>query len=297
MTKLLTRIKNRLIYIVRFTHWKLLKLIVTKTVVKTKFGKYKVLLSDDVIGYLIFLRRQYDTAKFSRVVSFLKEKRHLPKDGVTLLDIGANNGVIGIQALKMNSVDRVIAIEPEPKNYELLIENINLNNVKDKIFPIQVALSDGPKELEFELDEKNSGDNRGRVQTDIENKQGEDLRETIKVPSNSLNNIALNIPAPFSTNINFCWMDIQGFEGMALKYGDQVFQKGIPSIIEIWPYGLKRSGMVLDEFYQILNKYWTHYYIIENEEFEIFKLDSFMQLVSNLDKEDDFEDILFVRVE
>lgn len=297
MTKLLGRIKNRLIYIKRFTHWKFLKLITNKTIIKTKYGKYTVLLSDDVIGYLIFLRRQYDTAKFSRVVSFLKEKGHLPKDEVTLLDIGANNGVIGIQALKMDSVNKVIAIEPEPKNYDLLIENIDQNNLKDAIYPIQVALSDGPKELEFELDEKNSGDNRGRVETDIENKQGEDLRKTIKVPSDSLDNILKNIPSHFSNNINFCWMDIQGFEGMALKYGAEAFQKGIPSIIEIWPYGLKRAGMSMEEFHQILSKYWTHYYIIEEKEFEAFSIDSFMDLVIGLDKKDGFEDILFVRAD
>jgi len=59
-----------------------------------------------------------------------------------VVDIGANIGVYTVLAAeKVGERGRVIAIEPEPKNYKLLLENIKLNKFQN-VTPVNTALSD-----------------------------------------------------------------------------------------------------------------------------------------------------------
>lgn len=64
------------------------------------------------------------------------------QSGLNVVDIGAHIGTYTILAAeKVGENGKVIAIEPELKNYELLTKNINLNNFKN-IIPVKIALSD-----------------------------------------------------------------------------------------------------------------------------------------------------------
>jgi len=64
------------------------------------------------------------------------------KEGLTVIDVGASVGPYTILAAeKVGKNGKVIAIEPWPKNYELLIKNIELNNFQN-IIPKNIALTD-----------------------------------------------------------------------------------------------------------------------------------------------------------
>ncbi|BCX15615.1 MAG: hypothetical protein KatS3mg097_507 [Candidatus Parcubacteria bacterium] len=65
------------------------------------------------------------------------------------LDIGAHIGKYSI--LYSDFYEKIYAFEPEPDNFNLLKENIRLNNLKGKIFPFQLALSDKTSKIEFYL--------------------------------------------------------------------------------------------------------------------------------------------------
>jgi len=54
------------------------------------------------------------------------------KDDSVIVDIGANIGVFSIKAAQAGSCAKVFGYEPMPKNFELLKENISLNNLKDR---------------------------------------------------------------------------------------------------------------------------------------------------------------------
>jgi FkbM family methyltransferase len=57
-------------------------------------------------------------------------------------DIGANRGIHTIfMAKKVGERGKIIAVEPERKNYEALRQNISLNNLNN-IIPIELALGD-----------------------------------------------------------------------------------------------------------------------------------------------------------
>ena len=57
-----------------------------------------------------------------------------------VIDIGAHIGVFSIFMASLAEV-KVYAYEPEPSNYELLVENIRLNRLEDRVFPFKQAVS------------------------------------------------------------------------------------------------------------------------------------------------------------
>ena len=62
------------------------------------------------------------------------------KSGYTVVDIGAHVGVFSIFAASHSDSVRVVSYEPHPDNFQLLTENIKLNNLKN-IEPLQLAVS------------------------------------------------------------------------------------------------------------------------------------------------------------
>ncbi len=46
----------------------------------------------------------------------------------TFIDIGANQGIFTLLALKERNIKNIISVEPEQNNYELLLRNIKMNN-------------------------------------------------------------------------------------------------------------------------------------------------------------------------
>lgn len=87
-------------------------IVSTKDLLKIKF--YDSINNGDIIG--VFLIEEY---------------RSLPVKGRTIIDIGANIGDSAIY-FGMHGADKVIALEPYPKNYETAKKNIELNNLSDK---------------------------------------------------------------------------------------------------------------------------------------------------------------------
>jgi len=62
------------------------------------------------------------------------------REGMTVVDVGAHIGTYTtLAAEKVGKNGKVIAIEPEPKNYKQLLENIKLNNFQN-VIPKNIAL-------------------------------------------------------------------------------------------------------------------------------------------------------------
>ena len=195
---------------------------------------FLVASNDLAIGREVFRRGTYDFEKLQRAVSMLPEGFE-PK---LLIDVGANIGTICIPAIKRNLFQTGIAIEPEPRNYSLLIANLHLNGVQRRIQPHNLALGAKPGEtLVFELSEINFGDHRVRMSSEV-GQSGEESRKTIEVKSETFDDVVGSVD-PKATLI---WMDTQGFEGYVLAGAIGALRKKPPVVIEFWPYGLERSG-------------------------------------------------------
>jgi FkbM family methyltransferase len=78
-----------------------------------------------------------------------------------ILDIGAQIGSFSTQISPHLAPDaKIYSIEPEPENFRLLSENIQLNGLAEKVFPVQAALSDRDGEAELSVSSDNTGGNK-----------------------------------------------------------------------------------------------------------------------------------------
>ena len=125
--------------------------------------KYVVLNSDKAISRTLFIKGSFDFDKVEKVISVMSAVNKAFKLE-TLIDVGANIGTVCIPAVKRGLAANAIAIEPEPLNYRVLVANIFLNDLADKIKTYNLALgSEDNQTLELELSAGHSGDHRIHV--------------------------------------------------------------------------------------------------------------------------------------
>jgi len=196
---------------------------------------FVIAASDKVIGKEVFIGREpYDFEKIETALKLLGDHKR-----TLMIDVGANIGTICIPAVKRGLFQRAVAIEPEPLNYSLLVANISINQLGDKIITHNIALGEkDDQSLIFELSEDNYGDHRIRVGSDS-GLFNEDGRKIIRVKSETLNKIMGEGDA--SANATLIWMDTQGFEGYVLSGASKALEQKTPICLEFWPYGMARS--------------------------------------------------------
>ncbi|MDP2948665.1 MAG: FkbM family methyltransferase [Chloroflexota bacterium] len=73
--------------------------------------------------------------------------------GMTVVDVGAHVGIYTLAAAaKVGDCGRVYAFEPVPRNYALLVQNIEANGFTVNVVPLRKAVSDKPGMLTLYLD-------------------------------------------------------------------------------------------------------------------------------------------------
>lgn len=119
------------------------------------------------------------------------------KPGYTVLDVGANVGIYTLLASKRGT--RVVAVEADPANANVLRQSLERNGLADRVEIHQIAATDCPKVLTLHRNPFNSGGSS--VYGD-----GESLR----VLGRTIDSLGL-------PSIDVCKMDIEGSELAALR--------------------------------------------------------------------------------
>jgi len=277
--------------------WKINKSFRTRGIIRTKQGIFNIVFNvEDSISRSLFLYKKYHLDHVEKTIAFLQEQYGYKKGEGTMLDIGANNGVISIAMLSNGYMNQSIAIEPDPTNYSILLENAKLNNLYESMICLNVAASDSKSSLDFELSADNYGDHRIRNDQDISDQlelYQETVRQIITVPSDTLDNILEGIESKFKTNIALIWVDIQGHEGFAFEGAKKIFSKDIPVVSEIWPYGILRSGKSLVDFNVIVSSIWSHFWVWRKNKFVKYPIEYFSYFLDELGTDGDFDDVIF----
>ncbi len=195
---------------------------------------FVVSCSDRVIGRRLFASGQFEFENFDTMLPLLGAEFQRK----CLIDIGANIGVICIPAVKRGLFEQAIAIEPEPRNYSLLVANVHINGLANRIETKNCALGDGQvAEVEMRLCQDNSGDHRVQSAS-RSNGDPSSSRETIRVPCFTFDQ-SIGPVDPRSTLI---WMDTQGFEGFVLAGAVKALRSKPPLVVEFWPHGWEQTG-------------------------------------------------------
>ena len=191
---------------------------------------------DEWIGRGLFVSGEFDFDKFAAAFEALVKLRPGSRPKV-LIDVGANIGSICIPAVVRGYVERAVAIEPDPQNSRLLRANIALNGLEGKIRTAETAA--GPQDgafLELELSGENLGDHRIRVSGE-DGALDEANRQVVQVPSATLDSICRTEAG----DDVLVWMDVQGFEGIALAGAKDFLARRVPMVLEFCPYLMVRA--------------------------------------------------------
>lgn len=276
--------------------WRLLGRLRDEVTVTTRQGVFTLPLRDEAISKALYVERQYELELVTRTIDFLRSLGRLPPRGQgTVLDIGANNGVISIGLLTAAEFSRAIAIEPEPGNFALLERNAKQNGLAGRMTCLRYALSDQSGELTFELSADNFGDHRIRAASAAAGAgpehYGESSRRVTRVPARRLDDV---LAESQPRDLALVWMDVQGFEAHVLRGAPALLSSGVPVVAEVWPYGLRRAGTSAEAFCTLAATAWSAYYELRGAAFEKSAIAELPALLRRLSGDEDYTNVVFL---
>ena len=135
--------------------------------------------------------------------------------GSTVLDVGANLGFYTcLFAQRVGNAGRVIAVEPTPRVFQSLQENIALNNLQHRVESLRLALSDkiGVARMNIFSEGNEVYNSMGVTKT----WQAEAPKESIKVDTSTMDELLRDV-----SDKTFCFVkiDVEGFQHQVLQGG------------------------------------------------------------------------------
>lgn len=162
-----------------------------------------------------------------------------PKIGDIVIDVGAAFGFYTIMASKrVGQGGRVVAIEPQPDNFEMLNRNIKLNKLAN-IITLNYAVSS--KKTMLKLFDSYST---------IQERAGQNLQSYIEVSADTLDNLLRQVAID---EVNWVKVDVEGAELEVLKGAVGVLSRSrdIALFVEVHSPDLVRPILELCESYKL----------------------------------------------
>ena len=138
--------------------------------------------------------------------------REALKDGMKVLDIGANIGYYALlEASMVGDRGKVFAFEPHPDNFKTLVKNVEANNFSGRIELNPMGVSDKDGRLNFFVAKKS---NQHTLNPERRREEGRDdsFKDTIEIGVRDITRILKE-----TRRIDFIRMDIEGHEIEVLR--------------------------------------------------------------------------------
>lgn len=262
----------------RLASWRLINAMPRKEIIiRTENGVLGVSSKDWMIGKKLYVDRGFEAAEIDAAVAALRGLGWLKSGRATLVDAGANVGMISIAMLLRGHFQRAVAFEPTEATFRLLVRNVQRNGLAGAIRAVPLALSASEGELELGLSRDNSGDNRIERAGAGPGRFHEERRRRVRIPATSLTGW-LTANDMDAAQIGLIWLDVQGHEAYALRgFGDLL--REIPVVTEIWPYALERSGLGVAQFLGLVGKFFSGFFTLPapSAPLPVNRLESFME--------------------
>lgn len=172
-----------------------------------------------------------------------------PISGKVFVDVGANIGTTTIPAVTMYGASRALALEPADLNVRYLRCNLIFNDLEAVVTVVKAAASSEPGTSVLEHNPGSIGDYSLRPAGERRGSRGEAQWPTEPVCVTTVDAAATaNDVKP--ARVGMLWVDTQGHDPAVLE-GAKSFFGSVPIVVEYWPYGLRRQGL-LDRFHQQL---------------------------------------------
>jgi len=170
-------------------------------------------------GYKFECRK--NTTDILHIIDFEPETTEflLNQKGKVFIDVGAHIGRYSIILSK--NFEKVIAIEAEPYNYSQLVKNIKLNNLWNKVIPLNVALTNNDGIVKLNLSEEGSG----RHSIVVNHRRG-----SIEVLGLKLDTV-IDLLRIDPKDIDVIKIDVEGAEYFVLQGMEKVLKEGKPILV------------------------------------------------------------------
>lgn len=232
--------------------------------------------SDPVVSGALTLR-VYEPSEQALFAKYLK-------GDMVLVDIGANLGLYtAISMYHLDSCGRIVAFEPHPQTYEILLRNVNANRTNGRACPrvdiFNLAATPEASTQELHLNPENRGDNRmyhGTYQGELE------TWDTLPVEGRPVDDVLEELGIQ---EVNFVKIDIQGYEQKALSGFQKTLARSQHVILlsEFWPKGLKEAGGSATEYLQMLTKLGFTLYVLNKKPYgSLTLLEDWDRLIASL---------------
>ncbi|MBA3680438.1 MAG: FkbM family methyltransferase [Bacteroidetes bacterium] len=176
-------------------------------------------------------------------------KKHIQKND-TVLDIGAN---IGFYATILSHIvggnGTVHCFEPDTKNFEHLKKaTANFKNIKINNKAV------GPKTEKLKIYTSKN------LNVDHRTYKPEEYDQEIEIDA-----VSIDDHLSSATKVDFIKMDIQGFEMQAIQGMQTILEKNkdVKLISEFWPYGLRKAGSSVNDYFNFLVSKGFNCYLLE----------------------------------
>jgi FkbM family methyltransferase len=187
--------------------------------------------------------------------------RSILREGMNILDIGANLGIYTLHALAAGC--HVYSYEPTPNIFNILLDNIGINGFEPsgRAKAYNLAVSDVEGEMEFAIYANISGHNSFYASNDNDRR--------IKVKT-----ICLDHHLSHLTHVDVVKIDVEGAEPLVLKGMKEIIEKNpaIKIIVEFGPSNLKRGGHDPLEFLTTIRRMGLDILKINEETGELQKI-------------------------
>lgn len=241
--------------------------------------EWKLILDKDDVamsGYLVLGSYEPET---------IKHFKDSLKEGATAVDIGTNIGYYTIIAgKKIGPRGKVFAYEPNRDSFNLLKQNIEINNFCN-VTPVNIALSDslGKRVLYF-------GDNKCTHSFADNRKTGKNEIVATDTLDNSLKKYG-------SPKIDVLKMDIEGAEILALEGMAETIKRspGLAIFTELYPKAIRRLGRSPVEFLEKMRDFGFSISVIDEDRKDLVALNDFESFVSNFRDDESYKNLYAVK--
>jgi FkbM family methyltransferase len=204
-----------------------------------KQGAFEAPVYDRIIWPNYIVHGAFDAATCDLLKHFFKS------GSGTLIDVGANVGMICIPTKQHAPGIDVYAVEADSDNFECLRMNAFRAGIPNIVLFERAAFR-CESVIEFERSGENSGDHRIRTKKTDQRGElfNESSRTATQVQASALDSM---IPLSGLKSPVILKCDVQGAEADVLAGAAKLLNLVDVMIIEFWPYGLKRFGTNFEE--------------------------------------------------
>lgn len=181
---------------------------------------------DDVAIAPLLLMEEYELYQTELIKQSIKPH-------MTFVDIGANIGYSTLLAARLlNGTGKVVAIEPDPRNFQLMNLNIQVNAYKN-VITVQKAVSKRIGRARLFLDKENFGI-RSFAEDNVTKKMGFVYVNTVTLDS-LLRDLGIE-------RVDVMKIDVGGAEGLVFEGGRKTLRYVNRIFMEFWPEALRNIG-------------------------------------------------------